>query len=256
MGQEKNIRKKSRRKQEWFLVLVSKAFYSSWIDGWFHVQKKVFWDSYSLTNHPCKKLESIWKIICKCVACISFKINSTSKAQLKIVGGKSGTHGCERSRLQSMVWIFKFYFHSCFPAGSALDLLQDVWKCGSLLISDSCYDQWFLSFPIKKHWCFSLNCVYFRPYYSCNLLSGITQICNPLTTDFGWVGQISRTLSTLQFQGLPQPNTKLNVHWFGQGHGQISLGGTASEGLLSGVWCWSAIIRTLKASSVTLWLQG
>jgi hypothetical protein len=23
-------------------------------------------------------------------------------------------------------------------------------KCGSLLISDSCYDQWFLSFPIKN----------------------------------------------------------------------------------------------------------
>lgn len=116
------------------------------IDGWFHVQEKVFLDSDSLTNQPCKKLESIWKIICKCLTCVSFKINSASESSSEWLE----TRGWKRGRLQSMVWIFELYFHACFPAGSALDLLQDVWKCGSLLISDSCYDQWFLSFPIKN----------------------------------------------------------------------------------------------------------
>lgn len=149
------------------------------------MQEKVFRDSHSLASHPCKKLESIWKIILKYVACVSSKINSPSKNSSEWLGRigdswswkkQTSKHGMNFQVLFPLLlssWICSGFTAGCLKMWLPANLRQLLWSMVSF-ISD------------KKQWCFWLNCVYFQLcYYSRNLLSSITQICNPLTTNFG-----------------------------------------------------------------------
>lgn len=122
-----------------------------------------------------------------CVACVSFKINLASKSSSEWLGRirdswlwkeQTSKHGMNFLVLFPLLlssWICSGFTAGCLKMWLPANLRQLLWSMVSF-ISD------------KKHWCFCLNCVYFQLYYfSCDLLFCITQICNPLTTNF-WVG--------------------------------------------------------------------